>query len=207
MQKIDKVSDAQLAATTIATAAATSSAATCYGGLALTEVYRQHGQAVYAVARRVLNNTSEAEDVTQEVFLRLCNNPDRFDPKRGTLRSFLLAQARARSVDAIRSLKARRQRELREAHSGATNAYDLHHEVWDVAQADEVARALEDLPDEERRPIELAFFDGHTYMEVAVLLDQPEGTIKSRIRNGMRRMRAALVEAGIRGADRSPERQ
>jgi len=58
---------------------------------------------VFAVARKVLNSTSEAEDVTQEVFLRLWNHPDRFDPSRGTLRAFLLAQAHARSVDAIRS--------------------------------------------------------------------------------------------------------
>jgi RNA polymerase sigma-70 factor (ECF subfamily) len=156
---------------------------------------------VYAVARKVLNSTSEAEDVTQEVFLRLWNHPDRFDPNRGTLRAFLLAQAHARSVDAIRSLKARRQRELREAHCGASDAHDLHHQAWDVAQADQVARALEELPDEERRPIELAFFDGHTYIEVAALLGQPEGTTKGRIRNGMRRMRAALVEAGIRGTE------
>jgi RNA polymerase sigma-70 factor (ECF subfamily) len=169
--------------------------------VALAEVYRRHGTAVYAVARRVLNSTSEAEDVTQEVFLRLWNQPDRFDPNRGTLRSYLLTQAHARSVDAIRSLKARRMRELREAHSRTGGGYDLHYEVWDVDQADQVSRALLELPDEERRAIELAFFDGYTYVEVAQLLDQPEGTVKSRIRNGMRRMRALLVEAGIQGTE------
>jgi RNA polymerase sigma-70 factor (ECF subfamily) len=190
VREIDETSDVQLTAII-----------TCSNGLTLDEVYREHGRAVYAVARKVLNSTSEAEDVTQEVFLRLWNYPDRFDPNRGTLRAFLLAQAHARSVDAIRSLKARRQRELREAHCEASDAYDLHHQVWDVARADQVARALEELPDEERRPIELAFFDGHTYIEVAAILDQPEGTTKGRIRNGMRRMRAALVEAGIRGTE------
>jgi RNA polymerase sigma-70 factor (ECF subfamily) len=64
-----------------------------------------------------------------------------------------------------------------------------------------VASALGELPGEERRAIELAYFKGHTYIEVAELLNQPEGTVKSRIRNGMRRMRAILVEAGIQGAD------
>jgi RNA polymerase sigma-70 factor (ECF subfamily) len=149
----------------------------------------------------VLNNASEAEDVTQEVFLRLWNQPDRFDPGRGTLRSFLLTQSHGRAVDAVRSLKARRHRESGEARRTATAEYDMQHEVWDLAVADQVARALGDLPDDERRAIELAYFDGHTYVEVADLLGQPEGTVKSRIRNGMRRMRALLVEGGVQGAD------
>jgi RNA polymerase sigma-70 factor (ECF subfamily) len=190
MQQIGEVSDAQLV-TSIAR----------YSEIALAEVYRRHGGAVYGLARRVLNNASEAEDVTQEVFLRLWNRPDRFDPGRGTLRSFLLTQSHGRAVDAVRSLNARRLRESGDARRTATAEYDMQHEVWDLAVADQVARALGDLPDEERRAIELAYFDGHTYVEVADLLGQPEGTVKSRIRNGMRRMRAVLVESGVQGAD------
>ncbi len=190
MQQIGEVSDAQLV-TSIAR----------YSEIALAEVYRRHGGAVYGLARRVLNNASEAEDVTQEVFLRLWNQPDRFDPGRGTLRSFLLTQSHGRAVDAVRSLNARRHRESGEARRTATAEYDMQHEVWDLAVADQVARALGDLPDDERRAIELAYFDGHTYVEVADLLGQPEGTVKSRIRNGMRRMRAVLVEGGVQGAD------
>ena len=101
----------------------------------------------------------------------------------------------------MRSLNARRLRESGEARRTATAEYDMQHEVWDLAVADQVARALGDLPDDERRAIELAYFDGHTYVEVADLLGQPEGTVKSRIRNGMRRMRALLVDAGVQGAD------
>ena len=190
MQEIGEVSDAQLV-TSIAR----------YSELALAEVYRRHGGAVFGLARRVLNNASEAEDVTQEVFLRLWNQPDRFDPTRGTLRSFLLAQSHGRAVDAVRSLQARRRRESQDVQRTATGDYDMQHEVWDLALADQVARALGDLPEEERRAIELAYFDGRTYVEVADLLDQPEGTVKSRIRNGMRRMRAMLVDAGIQGVD------
>jgi RNA polymerase sigma-70 factor (ECF subfamily) len=190
MQQIGEVSDAQLV-TSIAR----------YSEIALAEVYRRHGGAVYGLARRVLNNASEAEDVTQEVFLRLWNQPDRFDPGRGTLRSFLLTQSHGRAVDAVRSLNARRHRESGEARRTATAEYDMQHEVWDLAVADQVARALGDLPVDERRAIELAYFDGHTYVEVADLLGQPEGTVKSRIRNGMRRMRAVLVEGGVQGAD------
>jgi RNA polymerase sigma-70 factor, ECF subfamily len=190
MQQIGEVSDAQLV-TSIAR----------YNELALAEVYRRHGGAVYGLARRVLNNATEAEDVTQEVFLRLWNQPDRFDPTRGTLRSFLLAQSHGRAVDAVRSLASRRRREAGDARRIATAEYDMQHEVWDLALADQVSRALGSLPNEERRAIELAYFEGHTYVEVADLLGQPEGTVKSRIRNGMRRMRAVLVDTGVQGVD------
>ena len=190
MEQIGEVSDAQLV-----------TAVARYSEVALAEVYRRHGGAVYGLARRVLNSASEAEDVTQEVFLRLWNQPDRFDPGRGTLRSFLLSQSHARAVDAIRSLNARKAREAKDARRTASAEYDISHEAWDLALADKVSGALADLPKDERRAIELAYFEGRTYVEVAELLDTPEGTVKSRIRNGMRRMRAALVEAGVQGVD------
>jgi RNA polymerase sigma-70 factor (ECF subfamily) len=156
---------------------------------------------VYGLARRVLQDAGEAEDVTQEVFLRLWREPDRFDPGRGSLRSFLLAQAHGRAVDAVRSSSSRRSRESREAARTARAEYDMQHEVWDLALADQVAQAMGELSEDERRAIQLAYFDGHTYREVARVLEQPEGTVKSRIRSGLRRLRDALVDAGVRGVD------
>jgi RNA polymerase sigma-70 factor, ECF subfamily len=190
MEGLNERSDAQLV----------TSIARC-SEAALAEVYRRHGGAVYGLARRVLISTAEAEDVTQEIFLRLWNDPDRFDSSRGSLRSFLLTQAHGRAVDAVRSLTARRRREVQEAQRTAASSYDLEHEVWDLALEDQVSRALDELPGEERRAIELAYFKGYTYVEVAQSLGQPEGTIKSRIRNGMQRMRVALAKAGIQGVD------
>jgi RNA polymerase sigma-70 factor, ECF subfamily len=190
MEVLNERSDAQLV-TSIAR----------YSEAALAEVYRRHGGAVYGIARRVLISTAEAEDVTQEIFLRLWNDPDRFDSSRGSLRSFLLTQAHGRAVDAVRSLNARHRREVQEAQRTAASSYDLEHEVWDLALEDRVTKALDELPGEERRAIELAYFKGYTYVEVAQSLGQPEGTIKSRIRNGMQRMRVALVAAGIQGVD------
>jgi RNA polymerase sigma-70 factor (ECF subfamily) len=98
-------------------------------------------------------------------------------------------------------LNARQLREVKEAQLTAVSSYDVDHEVWDLALKDHVSKALDELPREERRAIELAYFKGYTYVEVAHSLGQPEGTVKSRIRNGMHRMRTALIEAGIQGAD------
>ncbi len=169
-----------------------------YGEDALAELYRRHAPAVLSLARRVTGDAGTAEDVVQEVFLRLWNQPDRFDPGRGSLRSYLLAQAHSRAVDIVRSRAARARREEREARAAANAGYDLEREVWDLAVADQVAQALASLPTEERAAIELAYYDGHTYREVATILSQPEGTVKSRIRNGMRRMRSSLAESGAR---------
>ncbi len=166
---------------------------------ALAETYRRHAGAVHALARRLLCDHTLAEEVVQEVFLRIWDAPEKYDAERGSLRSYLLAQCHGRSVDLIRSEQSRRDRELKEHRQQAEAGYDIEHEVWDLAVADHVREAISDLPTEERRAIELAYLGGHTYREVAVLLDQPEGTVKSRIRAGLRRMRRVLVDAGVGG--------
>jgi RNA polymerase sigma-70 factor (ECF subfamily) len=163
---------------------------------ALAEVYRRHAGAVFGLARRVLSDPTAAEEIVQEIFLRLWNDPARFEPDRGSLRSFLLAQTHGRAVDLLRSDSSRRNRETREARAAATAGYDIEHEVWDLAVADRVKQAIAVLPDDERQAIELAYFGGHTYREVAAVLGAPEGTVKSRIRVGLKRMRSTLVDIG-----------
>ena len=166
---------------------------------ALAETYRRHGGAVFGLASRLLRDRPAAEEVLQEVFLRLWNEPDKFDPDRGSLRSFLLAQCHGRAVDVLRSDGARRRREERDAREAAVAGYDLEHEVWDLMIAENVRDAVALLPEGERSAIELAYFGGRSYREVAELLDTPEGTVKSRIRSGLRRLRESLVDAGAVG--------
>ena len=166
---------------------------------ALAEAYRRHGDSCFALARRVLFDRALAEEVVQEIFVRLWSRPDRFDPERGSLRSFLVAQAHGRSVDLLRTETARRRREEREARERIPDPVDLDREIINLTEAEAVQTALSSIPEAERVAIELAYFGGHTYREVALLLEQPEGTVKSRIRAGMLRLRAALVEAGISG--------
>jgi RNA polymerase sigma-70 factor (ECF subfamily) len=148
----------------------------------------------------VLADRALAEEIVQEVFLRLWDHPDRFDPERGSLRSFLLAQCHGRSVDAVRSETSRKLREDRQHRQQAEAGYDLEHEVWDIVVGDQVRGALDRLPEGERQAIELAYFGGHTYREVATRLGQAEGTVKTRIRSGLRRLREGLAEAGVGGS-------
>jgi RNA polymerase sigma-70 factor (ECF subfamily) len=167
---------------------------------ALAEAYRRHGAAVLSIARRVLGSAPMAEEVTQEVFLDLWRRPERFDPARGNLRTYLMTKAHGKAVDALRSDSARRAREERSARETATAGYDIEHHAWDLSLADQVRSAISGLPETERRALELAYFGGHTYREVATLLGEPEGTVKSRIRSALRRLREALSQAGAERA-------
>ena len=164
---------------------------------ALAEVYNRHSGAVHGLARRILRDETLAEEITQEVFLRLWNNPEKFDANRGSLRSFLLAHTHGRSVDLIRSESARRTREDRDARLAVGETRNVEDEVWDMALAEQIKNALSSLIEGERKAIELAYFGGHTYREVADLLGEPEGTVKSRIRSGMKRLRSELTAAGV----------
>ena len=164
---------------------------------ALAEAYRRHAGAVFGLARRLLTDHARAEEIVQEVFVRLWNEPNRFDPERGTLRSFLLANAHGRAVDLIRSETSRRRREEREAAMTAEAGYDIAREVWDIALAGHVREAMEALHEGERAAIELAYFGGLTYREVAAQLGDAEGTVKSRIRSGLKKLRGELSNSGI----------
>jgi RNA polymerase sigma-70 factor (ECF subfamily) len=165
---------------------------------ALEELYRRHSVAAFGVARRVTGVPEHGEEVLQEVFLRLWRNPERFDPTRGALRSFLLMDANARAIELVRRDAARRGREERTINLVEPRPGDeIEGELWDLVVADHLREALDALTSMEREAIELAYYGGHPYREVATILGQPEGTVKSRIRSGLQRMRDRLVAAEI----------
>lgn len=169
---------------------------------ALEELYRRHSVAVFGVARRVTGVAEHAEEVLQEVFLRLWRTPERFDPARGALRSFLLMDANARAIELVRRDAARRGREQKTVQLvEPPRGDDIGGEMWDLVVAEHLREALDALTPMERQAIELAYYGGHTYREVATILEQPEGTVKSRIRAGLQRMRDRLVAADIGGTE------
>ncbi len=150
------------------------------------------GPIVYGVALRTLRAESIAEEVTQDVLLDAWRLAPRFDPARGTARAWLATIAHRKAVDRVRSEQARRNREDRDATT-ATRSFDGVSEAA-VARLDQsrVAAALLTLPDPQRQAIGLAYSEGHTYREVAVALGLAEGTAKTRIREGLRKLRTAL---------------
>lgn len=160
---------------------------------ALAEVYRRHGAGLLGLARRLLGDGRLAEDVLQEVFVRFWNRPERFDPDRGSLRAFLAAETHGRAVDLLRSEAARRGRESRQGLQAPVGA-TVEHEVVEATLAEKVRQAVAALPPDERRPLELAYFGGLTYREVAASLAEPEGTVKSRIRRALRRLEQDLAD-------------
>ena len=168
-----------------------------YDQAALAEAYRRHAGAVFGLARRLLVEPALAEEIVQEVFIRLWHDPARYDPERGTMRSYLLTQTHGRSIDLLRADVSRRNREERDARRTAEAGADIEREVWDLTTAQHVRESLATLPPDERTAIELAYWGGYTYREVAARLEQPEGTVKSRIRAGLSRLRQDLQAAGI----------
>ena len=160
------------------------------------DLYDSTAPLVHGVVLKIVRDPSHAEEVVQEVFVELWRIAPRFDPAKGTVTSWVATIAHRRAVDRVRSEQAARNRVERES----TRVERPHDEVADSVVAHDhaqferrrVRRALERLTSMQREAVELAYFGGHTYREVAVLLDVPEGTIKTRIRDGMIRLRDEL---------------
>ena len=166
-------------------------------GQALAEVYRRHGSRVIAVANAVLRDRAAAEDVCHDVFVRLSRQPQRFDSGRGSLVTYLVVVAQGRALDRLRSEHARARREERQVRLAPTTIDGADDKAIASSMAAHVWAAVSALPAHEAEALRLAYFGGATYREVARILEVAEGTVKSRIRSGLRRLRAAFVEQGI----------
>jgi RNA polymerase sigma-70 factor, ECF subfamily len=158
---------------------------------ALVEIFDRLGPFVVGLARRLTGSSSMAEDVMQEVFAALWTQPERFDPDRGSLRAYLGVMSHRRSVDAIRRSSSQQRREEKVASQDAAAAG--HEDTADVtAIAESVQAAVAQLPQDQRRAVELAFWQGMTHQEIARALGIPEGTVKSRLRLAQSKLRDRL---------------
>jgi len=165
---------------------------------ALRETYRTYAPAVFGLALRVLGSDGLAQEVTQDVFVRLWEQPARFDPERGPLRAYLLAMAHSRAVERVRSEESQRRRRDAAGRERVMHApSDPAQIVTARANGNAVREALAELPEDQRIAIEMAYFDGLSYREVADSQGVPEGTVKYRIRSGMQKMKAALQSAEV----------
>ncbi len=167
---------------------------------ALDEIYGRYGRSVYGLVYRILGEASAAEDVVQEVFLKVWRQPVSYNAERGSLGSWLLGVGHNRAIDVLRRRRTHQEQPLPEAGEPEI-VPDGFVDMADgaaVREASEaVHRALAHIPPEQRRVIEMAFFEGKTHVEIAEELAEPLGTAKTRIRLGMRKLRALLEAEGV----------
>jgi RNA polymerase sigma-70 factor (ECF subfamily) len=157
---------------------------------AFAEFYDEVGGVVYGTVLRVIRNPAQAEEVTQEVFVELWRTAARFDPTRGSIRTWAVTMAHRRAVDRVRSEQSARDREVVDATRDVKSEHDqVAEEVAAHLDRERVAHALESLTEPQREAVTMAYYGGLTYREVAIRLDLPEGTVKTRIRDGLIRLR------------------
>jgi RNA polymerase sigma-70 factor (ECF subfamily) len=161
--------------------------------LALAEAFDRFGRAVYGAAMRVLGDGASAQDVVQDVFVDLWSHPERYDPEAGPLRTYLIVLARHRAVDLVRSELRRIARQ--ERHYRLLPGQQARSPGDDVLAADmasTIRAAVRTLPESQRRVVELAYFQGLSYREVALAAGIPEGTAKSRLRLALAKLETML---------------
>lgn len=154
---------------------------------ALSTLYDRYGPACLALSKRVLGDASVAEDVVQELFVKVWDSPQSYQPARGSVRTWLITTARSRSIDALR--KQRTRHRIQERAGDDQPTYSLPPR----RASSTVGRAVEGLPEDQRRVIELAYFEGLTQAEIAKELEMPLGTTKSRLRLGLSKLKQAFL--------------
>jgi len=161
---------------------------------AFAELYDQLAPRVYSVVLRVLRDPSMAEEVTQEVMVELWRLAPRFEAGKGTVTAWASTVAHRRAIDRVRSSQSARDRDQREHDSSIADPRhdEVAEQVEDRLERERITSAMSALTPAQRESIELAYFSGYTYREVAAVLEVPEGTVKTRIRDGLIRMRRQM---------------
>ena len=159
---------------------------------AFADLYDALAPLLHGVVLKILRDPAQSEEVTQEAFVELWRLAPRYDVTRGSVRSWAVTVAHRRAIDRVRSEQSARDRAEREAQKRPIQSTDVAEQVVASIDGTRVRKALERLTEIQRQAVELAYFGGHSYREVALLLNVAEGTIKTRIRDGMIRLRDEL---------------
>jgi RNA polymerase sigma-70 factor (ECF subfamily) len=163
---------------------------------ALGILYDRYARAVYSLAARITHDQGTAEEITQEVFLRLWRNAATYTTARGRFASWLLSMTHHLAIDQVRRRQARPQAVASTddlpVQGIPDSRVDVEEEAWLAVRRDLIRRALAQLPDAQRQVIELAYFGGLTHVEIAAELGDPLGTVKTRLRLGVQKLRELL---------------
>ena len=153
-------------------------------------LYDRHGRAAYSLAYRMLGERQAAEDLVQEAFLDVWRAAESFRASRGSVRTWVLSIVHNRGIDQLRSAASRRRvRERVEANAPRSQPSEAFAEAWRNSQRDQVRQALNVLPQEQLQVLELAYFSAYTHTEISELLGLPLGTVKGRMRLGLKKVK------------------
>ncbi len=160
---------------------------------AFEELYDRVANSIFGVVRRVLRDPAQSEEVTQEVLIEVWRTATRFDAERGSASTWIHTMAHRRAIDRVRSAQASHDRDERVARRDHTPPYDDVAERVEIRlEQEQVRRCVEQLTGLQRESVTLAYYSGYTYREVAEVLDVPLGTVKTRLRDGLIRLRDCL---------------
>lgn len=157
---------------------------------AFAALYDRHSRAAYSLAYRMMGEKQAAEDLAQDAFLKVWRSAAGYRAERGSVRTWVLSIVHNRGIDQLRSLASRRRtQEKVEAEAPRSQPSEAFAESWRNSQREQVRAAMSTLPPEQVKILELAYFSGYTHVEIARLLDLPLGTVKGRMRLGLKKIR------------------
>ena len=165
---------------------------------AFAALYDRHGRVAYSLAYRIMGERQAAEDLVQEAFLKMWRAAGSYRVERASVRTWVLSIVRNRGIDHLRSSASRRRTQERvEAQAPTSQPSEAFAQTWRNSQRQQVREALQGLPPEQLKVLELAYFSGYTHMEIAELLDLPLGTVKGRMRLGLKKIREYFDSRGM----------
>jgi RNA polymerase sigma-70 factor (ECF subfamily) len=165
---------------------------------AFAALYDRHSRAAYSLSYRMMGDRQAAEDLTQDAFLKVWRSAGGYRSERGSVRTWILSIAHNRGIDQLRSLASRRRTQDRvEQSAPRSQPSEAFAETWRNRQREQIREALSMLPEEQLKILELAYFSGYTHVEISNLMDLPLGTVKGRMRLGLKKIREYFDQENV----------
>lgn len=161
-------------------------------------LYDRHGRSAYSLAYRMMGDRQAAEDLVQDSFIKVWRSAKSYRAERGSVRTWILSITHNRGIDHLRSTARRRRTQDRVERTAETaQQSEAFAETWRNSQRDQIRQALRTLPEEQLKVLELAYYSGYTHAEIAEMLDIPLGTVKGRMRLGMKKIKSFFDSQGM----------